>query len=115
MTLPTYSSSVSMSSLRRQPNAAVPALACQADRLPEDFAEQGSLGVQGGEVLNGCQDGGEPLGDELPDAILGGEVSQQMLLHRLSGLPLLCCPAPIACKPLLLLLSTWSRQVCGYA
>ena len=56
--------------------------------VPQHLAKQGSLGVQGGKVLHGGQDGGEPLGDELPDAVLGGQVSQQVLLHGFSGLVL---------------------------
>ena len=42
--------------------------------VPEDFAKQGSLGVQRGKVLNCCQDGCQPLCNELPDAVLGGKV-----------------------------------------
>ena len=42
--------------------------------VPQHLAKQGSLGVQGREVLYSCKDGGEPLGDELAHAVLVGEV-----------------------------------------
>jgi hypothetical protein len=40
--------------------------------VPEHLAKQGSLGIQGREVLYSCKDGGEPLGDELAYAVLVG-------------------------------------------
>ena len=42
--------------------------------VPQHLAKQGSLGVQGREVLYSCKDGGEPLGDELAHAVLVGQV-----------------------------------------
>ena len=42
--------------------------------IPQHLAKQGSLGVQGGEVLYSCKDGSEPLGDELAHAVLVGQV-----------------------------------------
>ncbi len=58
--------------------------------VPQHLAKQGSLGVQGGEVLHGCKGGGEPLGNELAYAILVCQVGQQVLLHGFSGLVLVC-------------------------
>ena len=47
--------------------------------VPEDLAKEGSLSIQRGKVLHCGQDGGEPLRNELPYAILVGKVGQQVL------------------------------------
>lgn len=44
------------------------------DGIPQNFAKQGSLSICGGEVFNGSQNGCQPLRDELPDTVFGGEV-----------------------------------------